>query len=179
MVLHRLADRDLIDYDLPVADYWPEFAAAGKGKITVRELLSHRAGLYDVQAVAHSADELLDHIGMEKRLAAATPQGPSGRPAYHAITFGWLASGLARAVTGKGMRELVRTELADPLGTSGLEIGTGGGPTKPAEMVGRSSGSTALASQTPLLGWLPVTVGFRALHAPGLNSLPGPDPRGA
>jgi CubicO group peptidase (beta-lactamase class C family) len=180
MVLHRLADRDLIDYDLPVADYWPEFAAAGKGKITVRELLSHRAGLYDVQAVAHSADELLDHIEMEQRLAAATPQGPSGRPAYHAITFGWLASGLARAVTGKGMRELVRTELAEPLGTSGLEIGTGGGPTKPAEMVGRSLRIyTALGiAATPLLGWLPVTrAGFRALHAPGFEQLcRGPDP---
>jgi CubicO group peptidase (beta-lactamase class C family) len=180
MVIHRLADRDLIDYDLPVANYWPEFAAAGKEQITVRELLSHRAGLYDVQAVAHNADELLDHIGMERRLAAATPQGPPGRPAYHAITYGWLASGLARAVTGKGMRDLVRTELAEPLGTSGLEIGTGGGPTKPAEMVGRSLRIyTAFGiAATPLLGWLPVTrAGFRALHAPGFEEIcRGPDP---
>jgi CubicO group peptidase (beta-lactamase class C family) len=180
MVLHRLADRGLIDYDLPIADHWPEFAAAGKGQITVRELLSHRAGLYDVQAVAHNADELLDHVGMEQRLAAATPQGPSRRPAYHAITFGWLASGLARAVTGNGMRDLVRTELAEPLGTSGLEIGTGGGPTKPAEMVGRSLRiyTTFGIAATPLLGWLPVTrAGFRALHAPGFEQLcRGPDP---
>ena len=180
MVIHRLADRGLIDYDLPVAGYWPEFAAAGKDRITVRELLSHRAGLYDVQAVAHNADELLDHIGMEHRLAAATPQGSPGRPAYHAITYGWLASGLARAVTGKGMRDLVRTELAEPLGTSGLEIGTGGGPTKPAEMVGRSLRIyTAFGmAATPLLGWLPITrAGFRALHAPGFEEIcRGPDP---
>jgi CubicO group peptidase (beta-lactamase class C family) len=180
MVVHRLADRGLIDYDVPVASYWPEFAAAGKDRITVRQLLSHRAGLYDVQAVAHDSDELLDHVGMERRLAAATPQGPPGRPAYHAITYGWLASGLARAVTGKGMRELVRTELAEPLGTSGLEIGTGGGPTKPAEMVGRSLRLyTALGiAATPLLGWLPVTkAGFRALHAPGFEEIcRGPDP---
>jgi CubicO group peptidase (beta-lactamase class C family) len=180
MVIHRLADRGLIDYDVLVASYWPEFAAAGKERITVRELLSHRAGLYDVQAVAHNAEELLDHIGMEQRLAAATPDGPPGRPAYHAITFGWLASGLARAVTGKGMRDLVRTELAEPLGTSGLEIGTGGGPTKPAEMVGRSLRIyTALGiAATPLLGWLPLTrAGFRALHAPGFEEIcRGPDP---
>jgi len=180
MVIHRLADRGLIDYDVPVASYWPEFAAAGKDRITVRELLSHRAGLYDVQAVAHNADELMDHIGMEQRLAAATPEGPPGRPAYHAITFGWLASGLTRAVTGKGMRELVRTELAEPLGTSGLEIGTGEGPTKPAEMVGRSLRFyTAFGiAATPLLGWLPVTrAGFRALHAPGFEEIcRGPDP---
>jgi len=180
MVIHRLADRGLIDYDVPVASYWPEFAAAGKDRITVRELLSHRAGLYDVQAVAHNADELMDHIGMEQRLAAATPEGPPGRPAYHAITFGWLASGLTRAVTGKGMRELVRTELAEPLGTPGLEIGTGEGPTKPAEMVGRSLRFyTAFGiAATPLLGWLPVTkAGFRALHAPGFEEIcRGPDP---
>jgi CubicO group peptidase (beta-lactamase class C family) len=180
MVLHRLADRGLLDYDVPVAAYWPEFAAAGKDRITVRELLTHRAGLYDVQAVAHGADELLDHLGMERRLAAAKPTGAPGRPAYHAITYGWLASGLARAVTGRGMRDLVRTELAGPLGTDGLEIGIGDGPTQPAEMVGRSLRIyTAFGiAATPLLGWLPVTrAGFRALHAPGFEEIcRGPDP---
>ena len=180
MVLHRLADRGQLDYDVPVASYWPEFAAAGKERITVRELLSHRAGLYDVQAVARNADELLDHIGMEQRLAAAAPEGPPGRPAYHAITYGWLASGLARAITGKGMRDLVRIELAEPLGTSGLEIGIGDGPTRPAEMVGRSLRiySAFGIAATPLLGWLPITrAGFRALHAPGFEEIcRGPDP---
>jgi CubicO group peptidase (beta-lactamase class C family) len=180
MVLHRLADRGLIDYDAPVAEHWPEFAAAGKDRITVRQLLSHRAGLYDVQAVGRNAEELMDHVGMERRLAAAAPQGLPGRPAYHAITYGWLASGLARAVTGKGMRELVRAELAEPLGTNGLEIGIGNGPMKPAEMVGRSLRVyTAFGvAATPLLGWLPVTkAGFRALHAPGFEQLcRGPAP---
>ena len=181
MVLHRLADRGLIDYDLPVAAYWPEFAAAGKQRITVRELLSHRAGLYDVQAVARNADDLMDHVGMERRLAAAAPQGPPGRPAYHAITYGWLASGLARAVTGRGMRELVRAELAQPLGTAGLEIGSTDSASRPAEMVGRSLRiySAFGIAATPLLGWLPITrAGFRALHAPGFEELcRGPDPR--
>jgi CubicO group peptidase (beta-lactamase class C family) len=178
IVIHRLADRGLLAYDEPVASFWPEFGAAGKERITVRELLSHRAGLYDVRAVAANARELLDHLVMEERLAAAAPQGPPGRPAYHAFTFGWLASGLARAVTGKGMRELIRTELAEPLGTRGLELGAP--PRPPAELVGSSLRIyTALgAAATPLLGWLPVTrAGFRALHAPGFESLcRGPDP---
>ncbi len=169
MVLHRLADRGRIDYDEPVAAFWPEFAAAGKERITVGELLSHRAGLYDVQAVARNGSDLLDHLGMERRLAAARPQGPPGRPAYHAFTFGWLASGLARAVTGHGMRELVR-----------LELGAPDGARRPAEMVGRSLRIyTALGiAATPLLGWLPATrAGFRALHAPGFEELcRGPDP---
>jgi CubicO group peptidase (beta-lactamase class C family) len=177
MVLHRLADRGLLGYDEPVASFWPEFAAAGKDRITVRELLSHRAGLHDVRAVADGPRELLDHILMEERLAAAAPQSP-GRPAYHAFTFGWLAAGLARAVTGKGMRELVRTELAEPLGAPGLEIGRPSRP--PADLVGSSLRIyTALGvAATPLLGWLPVTkAGFGALHAPGFERLcRGSDP---
>ena len=44
-VVHRLADRGLIDYDAPVAEYWPEFGANGKAAVTVRELMRHRAGL--------------------------------------------------------------------------------------------------------------------------------------
>lgn len=179
MVLHRLADREQLDYDEPVASYWPEFAAAGKGRITVRELLSHRAGLYDVQNVASSAEDLLDHIGMERRLATAAIQGAPGRPAYHAITYGWLASGLARKITGKGMRELVQEELAGPLDAPGLEIGY---PTRPpAEIIGSSLRlySSLGVAFTPVLGWLPVTkAGFRALHAPGFESLcRGPEPR--
>ena len=177
MVIHRLADRGLLDYDEPVATYWPEFAVNGKDEITVAQLLSHRAGLYDVQAIAESAHDLLDHELLEVRLAGAVPDQP-GVPAYHAFTFGWLAAGLARKVTGKGMRELVRDELAEPLGSDGLELGH---PTRPAaEMTGSSLnlytrlGSTA----APFLGWLPLTKpGFRALHAPGfVNLCQGPDP---
>jgi CubicO group peptidase (beta-lactamase class C family) len=177
MVLHRLVDRGGLTYDEPVATFWPEFAAARKGRITVRELLSHRGGLSDVQAVADRPQDLLDHLRMEDRLAAAAPQTPPGHPAYHAFTFGWLAAGLARAITGKGMRELVRTELAEPLATPGLEIGSPAGPR--VDLVGSSlriyTGLGAVA--TPLLGWLPVTkAGFRALHAPGFERLcRGPD----
>jgi CubicO group peptidase (beta-lactamase class C family) len=178
MVLHRLADRGLLDYDEPVASFWPQFAAAGKERITVRELISHRGGLADVQAVARNAAELLDHLAIEERLAAARPQLPPGRPAYHAFTFGWLASGLARAITGKGMRELIRTELAEPLDTTGLELGRPSGH-PPVEMVGSSLriATTLGMVGTPLLGWLPLTkIGFRALHAPGFEQLcRGPD----
>ncbi|MFL5908822.1 MAG: serine hydrolase domain-containing protein, partial [Solirubrobacterales bacterium] len=178
MVLHRLADRGMLGYDEPVASFWPEFGAAGKERITVRELISHCGGLSDVQAIARDGRELLDHLLMEERLAAARPQSPPGMPAYHAFTFGWLASGLARAITGSGMRELIRSELAEPLGTTGLELGApSGGP--PVEMIGRSlrfyTGFGMVG--TPLFGWLPLTkIGFRALHAPGFERLcRGPD----
>ncbi|HMK62538.1 MAG TPA: serine hydrolase domain-containing protein [Acidimicrobiales bacterium] len=122
-VVHRLADRGLVDYATPVAHYWPEFAAAGKQKITVRELLTHQAGLHSMVGLVEKPMDLLDHLELERRLAARQAAPWTGRPGYHAFTYGWLTAGLARSVTGRGMAELVRSELADPLGTNGLAIG--------------------------------------------------------
>lgn len=122
-VIHRLADRGLLDYDAHVADYWPEFGAAGKRYITVRRLMSHQAGLHDVTDLVKSPEDLLDHIALEDKLAARAPDPWPGHPGYHAFTYGWLVAGLARRVTGLGMRELVRRELAEPLVTDGLSIG--------------------------------------------------------
>ena len=121
-VIHRLVDRGLIDYDSPVAEYWPEFGANGKADITVRDVMRHRAGLSQLNGVSMS--ELLDHVAMEERIAAAPVNRVLyGKPAYHALTYGWLMSGLGRAVTGKGMRDLIREELAEPLNTDGLHLG--------------------------------------------------------
>jgi CubicO group peptidase (beta-lactamase class C family) len=122
-VIHRLADRGELDYDEPVASYWPEFAAGGKGRVTVRHLLTHRAGLHSMRAVAERVEDLLDHVGMEDKLAARAVPAPTTRSAYHAITYGWLLAGLGRRVTGRGLAELARTEIAEPLGIDGLHIG--------------------------------------------------------
>jgi CubicO group peptidase (beta-lactamase class C family) len=122
-VIHRLADRGELSYDEPVAAYWPEFAAGGKEDVTVRHLLTHRAGLSSVRAVADEAEDLLDHIGLEEKLAARTVRAPTQRSAYHAITYGWLLAGLARRITGRGLAELARTEVTQPLGITGLHIG--------------------------------------------------------
>lgn len=123
-VIHRLADRGALDYDEPVATYWPEFAAGGKQDVTVRDVLTHRAGLSSVRAVASRAEDLLDHIGMEERLAARATRAPTSRSAYHAITYGWLVAGIARRVTGgQDLAELVKSEIADPLGVPALHIG--------------------------------------------------------
>src|SRR4051812_37531327 len=122
-VIHRLADRGELAYDEPVASYWPEFGAGGKERVTVRDLLTHRAGLSSVRAVAARAEDLLDHIALEEKLAARTVRAPTGRSAYHAITYGWLVAGLARRITGRGLAELARTEVTEPLGITGLHIG--------------------------------------------------------
>ena len=148
-VIHRLAERGLLRYDDPVCAHWPEFAAGGKGTVTVRELLTHRAGLSSVQAVARQAEEMLDHELMEERLAARSVRAPTSRSAYHAITYGWLLSGLARRVTGQGMRALVQSELADTLGTDGLNIGA---PDGASERIAQPVGSALrqIGSVTPV-----------------------------
>lgn len=134
-VIHRLADRGLIDYEAPVAEYWRAFGANGKARMTVRQAMGHAAGLSGLRGATR--EELFDHTVMEARLAAAPPGRLLGKPAYHALTFGWLMSGLARAVTGKGMRALIREELAAPLDTDGLHLGRppAGAPTRVAEVV--------------------------------------------
>lgn len=134
-VIHRLADRGLIDYDAPVAEYWPAFAANGKSAITVRDAMAHRGGLSQLNGV--TSEQVHDHLAMEERLAAAPPGVFLGRSAYHALTYGWILSGLARAVTGSSMRELFRIELAEPLDTDGIHLGRPpvGSPTRAAQIV--------------------------------------------
>jgi CubicO group peptidase (beta-lactamase class C family) len=88
--------RGMLDYDAKVADYWPAFAAAGKGAITVRQLLSHQAGLVVIDPPLTVAD-LTDPDAMSAKLAAQAPLWPPGtRHGYHTLTFGWYASELIR-----------------------------------------------------------------------------------
>jgi CubicO group peptidase (beta-lactamase class C family) len=168
-VIHRLADRGLIDYEAPVAEYWPEFAANGKSELTVREVMRHRAGLSGLRGA--TKEDLLDHVAMEERLAAAPPGRLQGKPAYHALTFGWLMSGLARAVTGKGMRQLIREELAEPLGTDGMHLGRppAGAPTRVAEIIMPQSiiGNPIIGSVATKLA-TELSPGFRSLYFRGV-----------
>ena len=73
-----LVSRGLVDYDAPVAEYWPEFAAAGKDSITVRQVMCHEAGLYDVRGMIDHARRMLDWAYMTEVLAAARPAHEPG-----------------------------------------------------------------------------------------------------
>jgi CubicO group peptidase (beta-lactamase class C family) len=172
-VIHRLADRGLIDYDVPVAEYWPEFGAAGKQDITVRELLRHRAGLSHLDGVRR--EDVLDHIAMEARMAAQAPSGLRGKPAYHAVTYGWLVSGLARAVTGKGMRQLFREEIAAPLNVDGIHLGRppATSPTHAAQTIHPQLNiqNPIFNAVAPHLAKSALTAGFGALYFPGMKSV--------
>lgn len=172
-VIHRLADRGLIDYEAPVAEYWPEFAANGKADITVTEVMRHQAGLSHLNGVRKR--ELLDHRHMEERIAAAPVGRHFGKSAYHALTYGWLMSGLARSVTGKGMRELMRTEVAEPLETDGIHLGRppAGAPTHIARIIGPQLNipNPVFNAMAPAVAALELSAAFGSMYVPGIKAM--------
>jgi CubicO group peptidase (beta-lactamase class C family) len=172
-VIHRLVDRGLLEYDVPVVEYWREFGVKGKADITVRDVMRHRAGLSHLNGV--SREELLDHRLMEERMAAAPASRLVGVPAYHALTYGWLMSGLARAVTGMGMRDLIRVELAQPLNTDGLHLGRppADAPTNAAQiLIPQSTRANPLFNfVAPKVAALWFSGGFGAMYFPGMKAV--------
>ena len=124
-LLHIYADRGLIDYDARVSRYWPEFAQAGKAKITERQVLAHQSGLYHIRQMIDHVDRMLDWKYMIRAIEQAKPAHPPGtRTGYHGLTFGFLVGEIIQRVTGKKFSDLVQKEIARPLGLDGLYIGT-------------------------------------------------------
>ncbi|MEU6350834.1 serine hydrolase domain-containing protein [Streptomyces sp. NPDC047072] len=113
---HILADRGLLDLDAPVSAYWPEFAAAGKEKVLVRHLLSHRAGLAGLRE-PHSFAEFCDWELTTGRLAATEPWWePGTQSGYHAFTYGFLVGEVVRRVSGLLPSAFLEREVTGPLG---------------------------------------------------------------
>ena len=111
-----LADRGLIDFDAPVAKYWPEFAANGKAAVKVSHLMSHSAGLSGWKEKISTAD-IYDWDKMTSLLAAQAPYWePGTAPGYHALTQGYLVGEVIRRVAGKSVGTVFREEIAKPLG---------------------------------------------------------------
>lgn len=112
---HILADRGDLDFDAPVAEYWPEFAAAGKEKVLVRHLLSHRSGLSGLRE-PHSVEQLYDWELTTRRLAATEPWWEPGTVSgYHAITFGHLVGEVVRRISGLAPGAFLEREVTGPL----------------------------------------------------------------
>lgn len=109
-----LVERGDLDLDERVSHYWPEFAAKGKGAVTVRQLLSHQAGLPQATP-SLSWEELLDHHAGAERLAASWPfWHPGSAFGYHAITIGNLGDELVYRVTGRTLHEFYEQEIRAP-----------------------------------------------------------------
>jgi CubicO group peptidase (beta-lactamase class C family) len=112
----RLAGHGKLDLDATVATYWPEFGAAGKAAITVRQLLSHQAGLPAVRRRLPPG-AMLDWSAMTTALAETEPWWEPGTAhGYHVNTFGFLAGEVIRRITGSTVGRLLNDEIAGPLG---------------------------------------------------------------
>lgn len=111
-----LADRGELDFDAPVARYWPEFASNGKAAIQVRHLMSHSSGLSGWKEKI-SKQDLYDWEKVTSLLAAQAPfWEPGTAPGYHAITQGYLVGEVVRRIAGKSLGTVFREEIAEPLG---------------------------------------------------------------
>ncbi len=121
--LHILADRGLMDYDAPVATYWPEFAANGKEAVSVRHALTHMAGIPHMPEGV-TPEMMTDWEAMCTAIAGHAPLWePGARTGYHAWTFGWIIGELVRRVDGRSMAQFAREELCQPLDIADFYLG--------------------------------------------------------
>lgn len=110
-----LADRGELDFDAPVARYWPEFAANGKQNVKVSHLMSHSAGLSG-WCETLAKEDLYDWQKVTSLLAAQAPYWEAGTAAgYHAVTQGYLVGEVVRRITGRTLGTVFREEIAQPL----------------------------------------------------------------
>ncbi|HEY7439348.1 MAG TPA: serine hydrolase domain-containing protein [Acidimicrobiia bacterium] len=113
---NRLAQQGALDFDAPVANYWPEFAQAGKEAIPVSQLLCHEAGLPWVDEPL-TLEQALAWDPMIHALEHQVPVWePGTRHGYHAVTFGYLVGEVVRRVTGSSIGSYFADEIARPLG---------------------------------------------------------------
>ncbi len=115
--VHILAERGLIDYERPVAEYWPEFAEAGKGSVSVAQALNHLAGIPQTVGVeGKSSGEIWADLDLcVAEVARLEPIfAPGSTVCYHGLTFGWIAEGIVRGL-GLSLGEIVAEEIVKPL----------------------------------------------------------------
>jgi CubicO group peptidase (beta-lactamase class C family) len=124
MLIHLCDQRGLLRLDDPVARYLPAFGRHGKGRITVRHVLTHRAGIppipprfADVSLLERPGELLALIANQEPRRA------PGRRLAYHALAGGFVLGAVVERVTGRPVRAVMHDELLAPLGFDGCNFG--------------------------------------------------------
>ena len=132
---HILVSEGLLDYDKPIAKYWPEFAQNNKENITLRHVLSHQTGLFDIRNLIETATEMLDWQHMLDVVAAATPRFAAGQSyAYQPLTYGWILGGVIEKAAKQPLSWLMQRYLVQPLELDGAYFGT---PTSELSRVAR------------------------------------------
>ena len=121
---HILVSEGYLEYDRPIAYYWPEFAQQNKQKISLRDVLSHQSGLYDIRNIIQDAREMLDWPHMLEVFESTAPRFTATHAqAYQALTFGWLVGGVLEKATGATLPDLMQKYLVEPLKLDGAYFG--------------------------------------------------------
>lgn len=120
-----LVSKGIIDYDAPIGQYWAAFASHGKQNITLRQVLTHSAGLFNIANLTQSVDDLTDWQAMGELVASMSPDVPKGQEqhgyasAYSALVSGWILGHVIERVTGQRLQAVLDEHLAKPLGMVG------------------------------------------------------------
>ncbi|MFF7856477.1 serine hydrolase [Streptomyces sp. NPDC007904] len=115
--LYVLLERGVVELDAPIARYWPQFAAEGKGAITLRMLLAQQTGVVALDHAPITYERLRTGRPVVEALAAARPEWEPGTAhGYHAMTFGHILSEVVLRTTGRTVGEFLAEEIAGPLG---------------------------------------------------------------
>jgi CubicO group peptidase (beta-lactamase class C family) len=115
-VVHVLAEDGVLDYDAPIAELWPEFAAHGKQRATIRHALTHSVGVPGLPSDL-TAEDVCDWDKMCAIIADAEPWWePGTKVGYHAYTFGYIIGEVVRRATGKRISEVLLERISGPLG---------------------------------------------------------------
>jgi CubicO group peptidase (beta-lactamase class C family) len=155
--LHLQAERGLVDYDAPVARYWPEFGRNGKDVILVRHVLQHRSGVPHLPE-GTTIERMCDWDWMARGIAELEPLvAPGTKSSYQAMSLGWLLGEVVRRTDPQGREfgRFVREELCEPLGIDDLWIGI---PAAEEERVARLVGSYSAATPPELAPLRPLAM---------------------
>jgi CubicO group peptidase (beta-lactamase class C family) len=122
--VHVQAERGLLEYDRPIARYWPEFGAHGKQDITVRDALNHTTGVPQMPPGTTPAT-ICDWDFIVAGIAALTPILPRGKPAYQSMSFGWILGEIVRRTDPqhRPFCRFIQDEICAPFGIEDLWIG--------------------------------------------------------
>jgi len=169
MVVHLLDERRLVHLDDPVAEYVPELGRHGKEAMTLRQLLTHRAGIPAVSGAAVDPAMVGDWDRVLATLYEARPLSVPGRQlAYHALTSGFVFGEVVRRVTGRDIRQFLHDEVLSKLGFATFNYGV------PAERVAEvaQNAFTGLPAVPPLAWFLRRSIGLGAREATELSNDP-------
>ncbi|MDR2649829.1 MAG: beta-lactamase family protein [Clostridiales bacterium] len=122
-LIHILAEKGILDYNQKISAVWPAFGANGKKNITLRDLLTHSAGIPQMPE-GLAIEDLKDWDLMCEKIAALKPRWPAGAHCeYHPMTFTWAAGEFLRRVSGREIMDLVRKEIGEPLDADDIYCG--------------------------------------------------------